>query len=166
MKTFDFDCATFDCAQAPQTPQAPQQPHTQPSVRLVDLLELYISTKRSGEPIDKKDFADRLALLGKSEAQIHDILIEFDDDCDKELLAGMGAKKAKRLMIFGLILGFGGIILSISMALGVFGSISGFTVVPYGIVAASFIAAGKAYAEIGLVKKRKKRRALKWENWK
>lgn len=137
-----------------------------PSLGLIELLEKYISTTRSGQPIDKKYFIDQLTLFGKSEVQIDEILIEFDDDCVKELLAGTGAKKAKRLMIFGLILGVSGIIISIYMALfRALPSVS-ITIVPFGLVASSFIAVGKAYAEIGLVKKRRKRRAMKWETWK
>lgn len=139
------------------------EPH---SSTLVNLVEKYVAQKRDGELIDQNYFENELRKLGKSPDQIHDLIIEMDDDADKELLAGEGLKRSNRIFTFGLILGVGGIILTIAWAADMFGFGSGrLTIVPFGLIGGAFIAVGKSYSEIGLVEKRRKRRALKYENW-
>ena len=133
---------------------------------LVELVEDYISQKRNRAPIDTEHFKSKLNRLGYSSDQISDILIEMDDDADKELLAGDGTKKAKQKLVLGLIIGILGMIFTITYALGAFGgSASGIVIIPFGLIGGAFIIAGKTYTELGLVKKRKKRRSLKYEKW-
>ncbi|NVK63141.1 MAG: hypothetical protein HWE22_01090 [Flavobacteriales bacterium] len=135
------------------------------SHELIELVEEYIAKKRENAPIETAQFRQRIRKLGYSEDQTQDILIEIDDDADKELLAGIGIKRAKQRLVSSLIIGFAGIAFSIAGALGLFSFGTGILIVPFGIVGAAFIAAGKAYAEIGLVEKRKKRRRLKYDGW-
>lgn len=131
---------------------------------LMDLVEAYISAKQNGQRIDIPYFHDSLERLGYSEAKIHELMLEMDDDADKELLAGMGLKKAKQLFVGGLIGAFLGAVLTIALTFTRFSGIS-VSILPYGLIGAAFITVGKAYAEIGLAKKRRKRRAFKYENW-
>lgn len=134
---------------------------------LIDLVEYYISLKRDSKPIEATMFSSELTRLGFSPSQVADLLIEMDDDADKELLAGEGVKKAKNKLVVALIVGISGIVLTLANAVGVLPFAPfGVMIIPYGIVAAAFIVAGKAYSEIGLVDKRKKRRFLKYQDWK
>ncbi len=135
------------------------------SHELVHLVEEYISQKRNQVPIETAPFRQRIRQLGYSEDQTQDLLIEIDDDADKELLAGIGLKKAKQRLVVSLIIGIIGIVFSTSAALGFFSAGAGILIIPFGLVGAAFITAGKAYAEIGLVEKRKKRRQLKYNGW-
>ena len=134
---------------------------------LAELVEEYISQKRDRKPSDTAYFKSKLQRLGYLPSQVDDLLIEMDDDADKELLAGDGLKKAKLKLIVSLIVGFAGMTISIAAALvGIFGFTSiSLMVIPFGIIGGSFIVAGKAYSEIGSVKKRKKRRSLKYQKW-
>ncbi|MDG1333051.1 MAG: hypothetical protein P8P74_12030 [Crocinitomicaceae bacterium] len=134
---------------------------------LVHLVEEYIARKRNRVPLGSAYFRSELKRIGYSPDQIQDLLIEMDDDADKELLAGDGVKKAKQKLIISLLVGILGMSLSIAGAVsGVFGVISfGLIIIPFGLIGATFVVAGKAYAEIGLVNKRKKRRFLKYQKW-
>lgn len=139
------------------------EPH---SSTLVNLVEKYVSQKQDGDLIDQNYFENELQKLGKSPNQIHDLIIEMDDDGDKEVLAEEGLKKSNRIFGFGLTLGIIGIVLTIAWALDMYGFGSGrLTIVPFVLIAGAFIAVGKSYSEIGLVEKRRKRRALKYQNW-
>ena len=136
------------------------------SSTLTNLVEEYISLKRDVLPVDLKYFESALRKLGKSTDQIHALLIEMDDDADEELLAGAGLKQSNRIFTFGLILGIVGLVLIVLWALDLFGFGSGrLTIVPFGLIAGAFVAVGKSYAEIGLVEKRRKRRAMKYQKW-
>ena len=137
------------------------EPH---SSTLVNLVEKYVSHKRDGKLIEQDYFQNELYKLGKSPDQIHDLMIEMDDDADKEVLAGEGLKRSNKIFSFGLILGILGIVLTIAGALGAFGSFR-LSVVQVVLIGGAFLAVGKSYSEIGLVEKRRKRRALKYENW-
>jgi len=133
---------------------------------LLQLVEEYNSRRRNRIPLDTEYFRNELKRLGYSPDQISDILIEMDDDADKELLAGDGSQKAKQKLIISLIVGLLGILISIAGVIGFFGIVSmGLMIIPFGIVGTSFVVAGKAYTEIGLVEKRRKRRFLKYPQW-
>ena len=139
------------------------EPH---SSTLVNLVEKYVSQKRDGDLIDQNYFENELLKLGKSPDQIHNLILEMDDDADKEVLAAEGLKRSNKIFTFGLILGLFGIVLTIAWAMDIFGFGGGrLTIVPFVLIAGAFIAVGKSYSEIGLVEKRRKRRALKYQNW-
>lgn len=134
---------------------------------LPQLVEEYIAHKRNRTPSNSSYYRKSLQQLGYSSDQIQNLLIEMDDDADKELLAGDGSKKAKQKLILSLLVAFAGIALSIAGAIGAFGLVSlGLFIIPFGLIGTSFVVAGKAYAEIGLVEKRRKRRLMKYQNWK
>lgn len=133
---------------------------------LIDLVEEYIARKRNRIPSDSAYFRRELERFGYSPDQVQNLLIEMDDDADKELLAGDGLKKARTKLIFSLIVGLLGMVLSFAGAVGLFGLVSlSLFFIPFGIIGAAFLVAGKAYSEIGLVEKRKKRRLLKYQKW-
>ncbi len=137
------------------------EPH---SSSLVNLVEKYVSQKLDGELIDQTYFENELKKLGKSPEQIHDLILEMDHDADKEVLAGEGLKRSNKIFVFGSILGILGIILTIAWALDMFGFGRGrLTIVPFSLIAGAFVAVGKSYSEIGLVEKRRKRRAFKYQ---
>ncbi|MFK7784986.1 MAG: hypothetical protein AB8B56_07715 [Crocinitomicaceae bacterium] len=130
---------------------------------LIQLVEEYISRKRNSAPLNNSYFQNRLERLGYSSDEIQELLIEIDDDADKELLAGEGTRKAKRKLVISLIVGVLGMIVSI---VGAFVPVSlGVTLIPLSLIGGSFVIAGRAYTEIGLVKKRRSRRAFKYQNW-
>lgn len=127
-------------------------------------MEDYISEKRNGRRIDEKSFTRRLEKLKKTDEQVHQIMIEMDDDCDKELLASSGVKKAKKGLVMSIVIGLSLAVFSILSALGHLfqGNV---VVVFYGGIATAFLFGGKSYNEIVGVKLRRKRRELKWKNW-
>ena len=89
------------------------EPH---SSTLVNLVEKYIAQKRDGELVDQNYFENELRKLGKSQDQINDLIIEMDDDADKELLAGEGLKRSNKIFTFGLILGILGMVFTFAWA--------------------------------------------------
>lgn len=131
---------------------------------LTKITEDYILEKRTSNKINQTHFKKRLEILGKNENQIHEILVEIDDDCDKELLAGQGIKKAKTGLFISLFIALGFASLSIATALGYLlgGRIQVFF---FGIIGASLVYTIKSYQEIKAVKHRKKRRAMKWDSF-
>lgn len=134
---------------------------------LIELVEEYVSRKRNHVSIDIPYFKSKLQHWGYSSEQIHDLLIEMDDDADKELLAGDGSKKAKQKLIISLIVVAMGMTVSIAGATGLFGAMSlGVFFIPFMLVGGALVTAGKANTEIGLVKKRRISRAFKYGNWK
>ena len=137
------------------------EPH---SSSLVNLVEKYVSQKRDGNLMDRNYFEIELEKLAKSPDQIHDLIVEMDADADIELLAAAGLKRSNRIFSFGLILGILGIVLSIAGAMDVFGRVR-LTIIQVVLIAGAFIAVGKSYSEMGMVEKRRKQRALKYQNW-
>lgn len=131
---------------------------------LVNIVEDYIAEKRNGSHVDEKKYARRIGKLKKNEDQIHEIMIEMDDDCDKELLAGAGVKSAKKGIVISVIIFVALASTSILSALGLIFQGKLF-VLFYGGIAAAFLYGMKCYSEIVAVKQRKARRELKWKNW-
>ncbi len=63
---------------------------------LPNIVEDYILEKRNEGSVNRDIYSDRLRALGLRDEEIHNIIIEIDDDCDKELLAGKGIKKSEK----------------------------------------------------------------------
>ena len=131
---------------------------------LTDIVEDYISEKRDGRRPSEATLKSRLKRFIKNDDQIHEIIIEIDDDCDKELLAGSGAKKSKKGLTLSIIVFLGLCLITILSGLG-FLFKGNLFVFFYGGIATSFLYGSKCYYEIIGVKQRMKRRELKWKNW-
>lgn len=131
---------------------------------LHDIIEDYISGKRKNPRLKVEAFEKRILVQKISDSQLHDILIEMEDDCDKEMLAGSGIKKAKQKLFLSLLVALSFALISILSALGYLfeGKIS---FVFYGIIAVSLLTASYSYNEIRAVDQRSKRRELKWKKW-
>lgn len=129
------------------------------STPLVDLVEAYILRKRNDIPIITRNFGIKLKEMGYSPDQIEELLIEMHYDADSELRSGIGSRKAKRNLIVGLVIGSLALVISITVTLGKT------IVLPVSTFALGILVISRAYYEIGMVKKRKKRRFLKYKNW-
>lgn len=131
---------------------------------LISIVEDYISEKRNGQNLNKNTYTIRLKKLKKTEDQIHEIMMEIEDDCDRELLASSGVKNAKKGIIISVIVGLSLALVSILSALGYLFQ-GNLMVLFYGGIASAFFFGTKNYNEIVGVEHRRKRRELKWKNW-
>lgn len=131
---------------------------------LINIVEDYISEKRNGIKIDDEKYRRRLSKIKIKEDQINQILFEIEDDCDRELLAGVGIKVAKRGLVLSTIICLLLMIIAIMSSFGLFfhGRLS---FIFFGGIAASILYGTKCYYEIAGVKQRIKRRELKWKKW-
>ena len=131
---------------------------------LISIVEDFISESLNGKTPNQDSYTRRIQKLKKSEEEIHEILIEIQDDCQKEIIASNGIRNAKKMLILSVISGLILATVSIISAIG-FLFQDKTTVLFYGGVAASIIYGAKNYRIIKSVDQRKKRRALKWSNW-
>lgn len=128
---------------------------------LYELLEYFIEQKYLKNSTVENECRTQLKQTGKTEDEIHDILIEFDDEWTKEQLQGESRKKAKFFIIGGgLGFVFGGVYLVYLALLG------GFSTGSIVLLAGSALTVLKGFNEIADAKRRKVRRALKWTSWK
>jgi hypothetical protein len=131
---------------------------------LKSIVEDYISDSLNGKMPNQNSYSRRLQKTKKSEEEIHEILIEINDDCIKEISASSGVRNAKKMLLLSAI---GGLILATVSIISALGFLfqDKTTVLFFGGVAASIIYGAKNYRVIKSVEQRKKRRALKWSNW-
>ena len=133
---------------------------------IATLVEKYIAQKSNNIPINTPHFEAALRKMGKSPDQIHELLVEMDDDADKEIPAGIGLIQSRKIMIVGSLAGSLGItacIVAVRYDLGLDNFVM--SIVPFGLIAFAFIAVGKAYSETRRMKKRMERRSIKYKNW-
>lgn len=126
---------------------------------LIDYLE-----QRKSAQLDLQSIRRRMEKIGKTEDEIHQLLIEFDDEWDREQLHLHEVKYAKSLFLGGLILAFSIGIVSILSAMNI-GPFSRIPFIWYGGVAAGLLLAFKGRNGIRKTKFREKRLKIKYLKW-
>lgn len=131
---------------------------------LVALLEQSIVNRTIAADFSEKTIEIELEQMGKSPAQIHELLIELDDEWKKEQLAIKRLKKNKKKLVLSI---FSVILIGTFMILSArYPFLKGRSqLFPFILIGAILLTVLKAYDEIRKEKKRKKRRLLKWEIW-
>ena len=128
-----------------------------------DILLDYLD-QRKNQNLNSKSIERRLKNLGKNEDQIHQIMIEFDDEWDRECMHHREVKNSKTFFVGGLLAAFCAGIISILSALG-FGILPNFTLVWIGGVSAGLMLALKGASGIRKSKLRTNRLKIKYQNW-
>jgi len=131
---------------------------------LHELVEEHISRRRAKIRFDRNYFESALQKTGKTPIEIQDIIIEMDIDADLELQTGMDVGKLKLRLTTGIIAGVLVVIL-ISVFISGIMRPGVLFILPFILILGWLITARKAYVELGLIKKRKESRILKYENW-
>ncbi len=127
------------------------------------ILLTYLKQRSTGD-LDTESIKNDLAKIGKNQGEIYDILIEFDDEWDRDLLHRKLMKKAEFNVIIGCILAIGAGTFCILSAVNML-SFQGFTIIPYGLVASGIFAALMGWNYMKTAKIREKRLKLKYQNW-
>ena len=128
-----------------------------------DILLDYLDQRQKAE-LDTSSIERRLRKIRKNEDQIHQILIEFDDEWDRECNHQREVKNSQTIFVGGLIAAFCIGTISILSALG-FGIFPNFTIVWVGGVAGGFMLAIKGFNGMRKRKLREKRLKIKYQKW-
>lgn len=126
------------------------------------ILKMYFE-QRSQNNRDNKPIAEHLKNIGKTPDEIHEILIEFDDEWDRELLLRKEVKNAKIYFIGGSAAAIAIGAFTIFTALNPIGM--RLTYVWYGGVAGGLLLAIKGWNNLKKQENREKRLKIKYENW-
>lgn len=126
---------------------------------LVELVEAYILRKRNGTPIIERNFKIKFSEMGYSPDQIDQIILEMRVDANEELRSGVGEMNARRNLIIASIAMVASLLICLTVNLG-----KAITI-PVLVFALSSFVISRAYSEMHMDKKRKKRRFLKYKNW-
>jgi hypothetical protein len=131
------------------------------SERVVDIVEKFLAARVIDEPIPEEQIRQRVKFTNVPEDEIETILIEMEYEWDREKLNQFEFKKATKKLYLGIIGVACIFILMIASAL--FGFISNrINLLPYGLMAASFLIASQGYFQIKKSKMVKERREIKW----
>jgi len=128
-----------------------------------DILLDYLDQRKDGT-LDSSSIERRLRKMRKSQDQIHQIMIEFDDEWDRECIHTREVKNSTKLFYGGLLAAFCIGVISILSALGV-RLFSNITIVWIGGVAGGFMLAIKGFNGMRKTKLREKRLKIKYQNW-
>lgn len=128
-----------------------------------DILLDYLDQRQKAE-LDSASIERRLRKMRKNKDQIHQIMIEFDDEWDRECIHQREVKNSKTIFVGGLIAAFCIGTINIISALG-FGPFPNFTIIWIGGVAGGFMLAIKGFNGMRKRKLREKRLKIKYENW-
>ncbi|MCR9171416.1 MAG: hypothetical protein NXI10_02920 [bacterium] len=128
-----------------------------------DILLDYLEQRKSFN-LDSKSIERRLSKIGKNEDQIHEIMVEFDDEWDREQLFQHELKKANFNLYGGGFLAVAFAVLSILSALNVI-TFGGVNFVFYGAVAFSTASAIWGWNTLRKSDLRDKRLRIKYEKW-
>lgn len=128
-----------------------------------DILLDYLNQRKNAE-LDSELIKRRLKRNGKNEDEIHQIIVEFDDEWDRECIHLKEVKNSKTIFIGGLLAAVCIGIISILSALG-FGIFPNFTLTWFGGVAAGLMLAIKGFNGMRKRTLREKRLKIKYQNW-
>lgn len=132
---------------------------------IVTLLNNYLEDRKH-KRFSSENFKNELRKLGKSEEEIHELYIEFDDEWTKEEMSLLNLKKSKGQMLLGALLAVGMGTASVLSAVQVFDTGKRGMIIFYGAVAAGLLLVMKGFNDMRMEKIRKKRRIMKWAAWK
>lgn len=128
------------------------------------LLLEYLASRKSPEYHSDAPFRRKLQLMKKTESEIHEILIEFIDEWEKELMDLQMIKTSNFNIIVGAIAGVTLCLFTWIAASGYFGKYK-FLIISYGLIAGSFGMVINGFSMKKRVKLRQQRREIKWRNW-
>lgn len=127
-----------------------------------DILLDYLEQRKNAQ-LDSVSIKKRLARIGKTEDQIYEFMIEFDDEWDREMQYMQLLKKAKFNLYGGSILALVFAIISVFSALKII-TIGGLSMVFYGAVATGLVGAIWGSNTIKMYKLRDERLKIKYLN--
>ena len=128
-----------------------------------DILLDYL-TQRNNGTLDSKSIDKCLQNIGKDVDQIHEILVEFIDEWEREQLHQTELKRAKRSFSRGIVITVMMITVNLLFALGFF-PVRGISILLYGAVAAGMFMTIWGWNTLRRSKMRDDRLKIKYQNW-
>ncbi|MFT6982412.1 MAG: hypothetical protein ACJAUD_001179 [Crocinitomicaceae bacterium] len=129
--------------------------------RGIDIVEEYLSARISKNPIPNKQIQQRIKRTRVPEEIVDDILLEMEDEWDREQLNQFAFKKAKMRMITG---SLGSLSIFIIIIASILFNLmpERIIIVPYVLMAYGFLISFQGYFQIRKSKMVKERREIKW----
>lgn len=132
--------------------------------RVIDIVEDYLAKRISGEDFSSSELRRRIKNTGVSEDMLEDILIEIDDELDRERLNQITLNKSRKLLFLGPLLAICFMTISILSAMGFLFNGRVF-IIFYGVIAVGILTGYQAYFKIKKSKLVKERREIKWRSY-